>query len=51
MKSLKRFNEKKLSDKKCFYRLVKYGTTDENGKKLHCLISDEDYLTCNRIWK
>ena len=51
MDSFKRSNEKKLPDKKCFYRLVKYGTTDDNGKKLDCLISDEDYLTCNRIWK
>ena len=50
MDSLKRFNEKKLSDKKCFYRLVKYGTTDENGKKLDGHISDKGCLTCNRIW-
>ena len=24
--------------------------TDDNGKKLDGHISDEDYLTCNKIW-
>ena len=39
-----------MSDKKCFYKYVKDGTTDDNGKKLDGCISDEDYLTCKKIW-
>ena len=31
-----------------FLSSVKYGTTDDNDKKI---ISDKDYLTCNKIWK
>ena len=46
----KRFNEEKLSDKKCFYSSVKDGTTGDNDKKLDGHISDEDYLTCKKIW-
>ena len=34
MNSFKRFREKKLSDKKCFYDSVKDGATGDNGKKL-----------------
>ena len=29
---------------------VKDGTTGDNGEKLDGHISDEDYLTCNKIW-
>ena len=50
MDSFKRFNEEKLPDKKCFYSSVKDGTTDDNGEKLDGHISDEDYLTCKKIW-
>ena len=50
MDSFKRFNEEKLPDKKCFYSSVKDGTTDDNGEKLDCHISDEDYLTCKKNW-
>ena len=50
MDSFKRFNEEKLPDKKCFYSSVKDGTTGDNGKKLDGHISDEDYLTCKKIW-
>ena len=50
MDSFKRFNEEKLPDKKCFYSSVKDGTTDDNGEKLDGHISDEDYLTCTKIW-
>ena len=39
-----------MSDKKCFYRSLKYGTTGENGKTSDGHISDKGYLTCNRIW-
>ena len=45
MDSFKRFNEEK-----CFYRFVKDGTADNNGEKLDGHISDEDYLTCKKIW-
>ena len=48
--SFKRFSEEKLPDKKCFYSSVKDGTTGDNGKKLDGYISDEDSLTCNKIW-
>ena len=50
MDSFKRFNEEKLPDKKCFYRSVEDGTTDDNVEKLDGHINDEDYLTCNKIW-
>ena len=43
--SFKRFSQKKLPDKECFYSPVKDGTTGDNGKKLDCHISDENYLT------
>ena len=49
MDSFKRFNEEKLPDKECFYSSVKDGTTDDNGKTLDCHISDEDYVTFNKI--
>ena len=32
--SFRRFSEKKLSDKKCFYSSVKNGTTGDNGEGL-----------------
>ena len=50
MDSFKRFGEEKLPDKKCFYSSVKDGTANDNSKKLDGRISDEDYLTCNKIW-
>ena len=30
---------------------MKDGTADENGKKLDGHVSDEEYLTCIKIWK
>ena len=48
--SFKRFNEKKLSDKECFYKSVRDKTIDHNGEKLDNHISDEDYLMCTKIW-
>ena len=33
-----------------FYSSVKDKTTGDNGEKLDGHISDEDYLTCNKIW-
>ena len=50
MDIFKGFSEKKLPDKECFYSSVKDGRTDDNGKKLDGHISDEDYLTCKKIW-
>ena len=50
MNSFKRFNEKKLPDKTCFYSSVKEGITDKNGEKLDGHINDEYYLTCKKIW-
>ena len=46
----KRFSEEQLPDKECFYSSAKDKTTGDNGKKLDVHISDEDYLTCNKIW-
>ena len=43
--SFKRFNEKKLPDKECFYRSTKNGTTGDNAEKLDGHISDKEYLT------
>ena len=48
--SFYKFNGKKLPDKKCFYNSVKNGTTRDNDKKLDGHISDENYMTCNKIW-
>ena len=45
-----RFGEEKLPDKECFYSSVKDEKTGDNGEKLDGHISDEDYLTCNKIW-
>ena len=50
MDSFKRFNQENLPDKKCFHSSVKDGTTGDDGKKLYSHISDEDYLTDNKIW-
>ena len=50
MDSFKRFSEEKLLDKECFYSSVKDKTTGGNGKKLDGQKSDEDYLTCSKIW-
>ena len=50
MESFKRFSEEKLPDKECFYSSVKDKTTGNYGKKLDGHISDEDYLTCSKIW-
>ena len=50
MDSFQRFSEEKLPEKECFYSSVKNGTTNDNGEKLECHISDKDCLTCNKIW-
>ena len=48
--NFKRFNEKKLPDKECFYSSVKNKTTGDNGEKLDGHISDENYVMCKKIW-
>ena len=48
--SFKRFNEKKLPDKECFYSSVKNKATGDNGEKLDGHISDENYVMCKKIW-
>ena len=50
MNSFKRFSEEKIPDTKCFYRSLKDGTTGDNGEKLGGHVSDEEYLTCIKIW-
>ena len=50
MDSFKRFNEKKLPEKNCFYSSVKDGPTNDNGEKLQGYLSDENYLTFRNIW-
>ena len=50
MESFKRFSREKLPDKNVFYRSLKDGTTVDNGEKLNGHITDEEYLTCIKIW-
>ena len=47
--SFKRFNEEKVPDIKCFYSSVKDETVGHNGEELDGHLSDERYLTCNKI--
>ena len=49
MDSFKRFSEETLPDKKCLYSCMKDKTSGDNCKKLDGHISDEDFLTCNKI--
>ena len=51
MNNFKRFNQKKLPDKECFYRSMKEGTTVDNGAKLDGHINDEEYLTHKKLWE
>ena len=50
MDSFKRFGEEKLPHKKHLYSSVNDKTTSDSGEKLDGHISDEDYLTCKKIW-
>ena len=50
MDNFKRFNEKKLLDKKCFYGSVKDGKTGDKGKKLDGHVIYKDYLTYKKNW-
>ena len=42
--------KKKKTDKKYFHRSLKDGTAGDNGEKLDGHISNEEYLTCTKIW-
>ena len=46
-KNLELLKQKK---KKCFYRSLKDGTTDDKGKKLDGHVGDEEFITCIKIW-
>ena len=48
MNSFEKFNEEKLSAKKCFYSSTKDGKISDNGKILDGHISATDYLTCEK---
>ena len=48
--SFQKFGEEKLPDGECFYSPVKDRATGDNGEKLDCHISNEDYLMCTKIW-
>ena len=50
MDSFEKFCEKKLPDKNFFYRSLKDGTTDDNDKKLNGHKTDEEYITCTKVW-
>ena len=50
MNSSKRFTEKKLPGRECFYRSVKDEATGDNDENLDGHISYEDYLMCQKIW-
>ena len=50
MNSFKRFGGEKFPDRECFYSSVKDKATGDNCEKLDGHISDEDYLTYNKIW-
>ena len=39
-----------MHDRERFYSSVKDGTTIDSGEKLDGHISNEDYLTCKKIW-
>ena len=50
MDSFKKINEKKLPDRRCFYRSLKNGKTGDDNEELDGYISHEEYLTREKIW-
>ena len=50
MDSFERLSEKRLPDKKHFYRSLKHGTTNDKGTKLDSHTTDKEKLTCIKIW-
>ena len=50
MNGFKRFNEKKLSTRKYFYRSTKDEKIGDDGQISDGHISVKDYLTCKKIW-
>ena len=50
MNSFKRFDEDKLTARKCFFSSTKKGKLDDDGKISDGHISIKDYMTCEKIW-
>ena len=50
LNSFKKFSKEKFPNKKCLYSSVKDQATGDNDQKLDGHISDENYLTCIKIW-
>ena len=50
MKSFEKFEEKKLPNTEFFFSSTKKGKIGGDGKTLDGHISDENYLTCEKIW-
>ena len=50
MDSFERFSEKRLHDKKHFDRSLEDGEINDKGEKIDGYITDEEYLTCIKIW-
>ena len=50
LNSFKKFSKEKLPNKKCLYSSVKDQATGDNDQKIDGHISDENYLTCIKIW-
>ena len=50
LNSFKKFSKEKLPNKKCSYSFVKDQATGDNDQKLDGHISNENYLTCTKIW-
>ena len=42
--------EKKLPDKKCFYKCLKDGITGDNGEISNGHVTNEEYLACVKVW-
>ena len=50
MDSFKRFEEKELPNKECFFCSIKKEKNGDDGKKIDGHISHGEYLTCKKIW-
>ena len=50
IESFERFSEKKLPNKKHFYKTLKDGKTNDKGEEVDGHITDEEYLTFINIW-
>ena len=50
LNSFKKFEEKELPNKECFFSSTKKEKIDNDGNILDGHISDEEYLTCKKTW-